>query len=82
MILPCRVKSASQRGNFGRKMIDRLRQRHGDLVPDVVIRDAVTVSESYEAREPLPLWVPRDAVTDDYRHALAWALENDVFTVS
>lgn len=43
---------------------------------------AVTVSESYEAREPLPLWVPRDAVTEDYRHAVAWGLDNDVFTVS
>ena len=76
MILPCRVKAASQRGLHGREMLARLRERHGPLVADVEIREAVTVSEAYAAREPLPLWVSRDPVMDDYREALAWALDS------
>ncbi|SEP53700.1 MULTISPECIES: ParA family protein [Amycolatopsis] len=79
MILPCRVKASSQRGKFGQEMLDRLRKRHGEIVPDVEIREAVTVSEAYNGREPLPMWVPRDPVTDDFRNSLAWAFENGVF---
>jgi cellulose biosynthesis protein BcsQ len=70
-----------QMGNFGRKMLDRLRTRHRPIVPDVEIRKAVTVREAYYAREPLPLWVPNAPVTNDFRLALAWAFENGVFTI-
>ncbi|WP_084506176.1 ParA family protein [Amycolatopsis sp. ATCC 39116] len=80
MILPCRVKAERQRGNHGREMLKRLHARHGSLVADVEIREAVTVNEAYTNREPLPLWVPKDPVTDDYRRALAWAFEHGVFS--
>lgn len=80
MILACRVKSERQRGNHGHEMLARLRTRHGDLVPDVEIREAVTVNEAYTNREPLPMWVPDSLVTDDYRHALAWSFEHGVFS--
>lgn len=80
MILPCRVKAKPQRGNHGNNMLDRLRQRHGPLIPDAEIREAVTVPEAYAGREPLPLWVPKDPVTDDYRHALAWCFETGAFS--
>ncbi len=80
MILACRVKPESQRGNHGRQMLARLRQRHGDLVPDVEIREAVTVQEAYTNREPLPMWVADSLVADDYRHSVAWAFERGVFS--
>lgn len=79
MILPCRVKAEKQRGRHGATMLARLRDRHGTLVPDVEIREAVTVPEAYTNREPLPMWVPKDPVTDDYWNSLAWAFENGVF---
>lgn len=80
MILACRVKGEIARGKHGAAMLTRLRERHGNLVPNVEIREAVTVPESYTNREPLPMWVPKDGVTDDYWNALAWGFENGVFS--
>jgi cellulose biosynthesis protein BcsQ len=78
-IVPCKVKSGIQRGKHGQAMLDRLRERHGALVYPGEIREKVTVSEAYTNREPLPMWVPGDAATDDYWRALAWAFDRGVF---
>jgi cellulose biosynthesis protein BcsQ len=78
-IVPCKVKSGKSRGTHGQEMLNRVRERHGTLVYPGEIRETVKVSEAYTNREPLPMWVPEDAATDDYWRALAWAFDRGVF---
>ncbi|MFC7344876.1 ParA family protein [Saccharopolyspora griseoalba] len=82
MILVNRLKAENMRGRIGQMMLERLYERHGDLVPTGIhVRDAVSVTDAYYNREPLNLWVEKDKVTDDFRRALLWALNTGgIFT--
>jgi cellulose biosynthesis protein BcsQ len=80
IVLMCRLKAGNQKGRIGNKMLNRLKERHGPIVADTAVRDVVTVSEAYYNREPLPMWVPDDDVTNDFRRALIWAFAQGVFS--
>lgn len=80
MIMLNRLESKIKRGTFGQGILDRLEARYGSIVPSVGVRDAVVVKGAYYNREPLPMWVPDDAVTEDYRWIMLWMLERGIFS--
>lgn len=42
------------------------------------VRDSVRVPEAFAHSTPLPIWAPREGVTDDYRAVLSWLADKGV----
>lgn len=78
-IIPSRIKPV-QAGKFYVEMYERLRENFAPLVTPPV-REAVTASESFSAREPLLIWVPDAQVTDDQERIIDWMVEQGVVVI-
>ena len=68
VILVCRV---DRRTNLARDVVERLRERFGDLVLDTVIRENVRLREAWSFSQPITQYAPRSAGAADYRAAAA-----------
>jgi chromosome partitioning protein len=78
-VVPCIVPPARD-SKRSQELLDGLRSKppFADLVTPPVRRTTARVGESYAARIPLPLFYPREPVTQDYRDVLAWLHEHEV----
>jgi chromosome partitioning protein len=65
-VLVCRVDS---RTNLSRDVVERLRQRFGDLVLETTIRETVRLREAWSFSKPITLYAPRSNGAEDYRAA-------------
>lgn len=63
-ILACRV---DVRTNLSREVVSRLRNRFGDLVFNVVIRENVRLAEAPSFQQPITTFAPTSTGTEDYR---------------
>lgn len=79
-IIPARCRPRRD-GQFYDEVITDLEnsKEYGPIVTPRV-REAVVVPESFKEREPLPLYVPNDAVTKDHKVVLDWLDKNGVTT--
>lgn len=68
------------RGGGGRLYKD-VSQGISDAYDDLAapaVRDSVRVPEAFAHSTPLPVWAPKEPVTDDYRAVLSWLTDRDV----
>jgi cellulose biosynthesis protein BcsQ len=81
-IIPVRCRPKRD-GQFYDEVITDLESsdEYGSIVTPRV-REAVVVPESFKQREPLPLYVPNDAVTKDNKAVLEWLDERGVTSTS
>ena len=63
-ILAVRVDS---RTNLARDVVDRLRERFGDLVLETVVRESVRFREAWSFGKPITTYDPRGTGAEDYR---------------
>lgn len=63
-ILAVRVDS---RTNLARDVVDRLRERFGDLVLQTVVRESVRFREAWSFGKPITTYDPRGTGAEDYR---------------
>ncbi len=63
-ILPCRVDN---RTRHAREVVDQLRQRFGALVYETVVRENVRLAEAPSFGEPITVYDPSSAGSEDHR---------------
>ena len=71
-ILVCRTDA---RTNLSREVVERLRERFGELVMNTVIRETVRLREAWSFAQPVTTYDPRGRGAEDYRAASAELLE-------
>lgn len=71
-ILPCRVDT---RTNLSKDVVERLREKFGDLVLKTVIRENVRLREAPSFSEPITLYDTKSTGAEDYRSAAEELLE-------
>ena len=71
-ILVCRTDA---RTNLSREVVERLRERFGELVMNTVIRETVRLREAWSFAQPVTTYDPRGRGAEDYRAAAAELLE-------
>lgn len=71
-ILVCRV---DLRTNLAQDVLDRLRERFGDLVMQTTIREGVRLRECPSFRAPITTYAPTSHAAEDYRSAAAELLQ-------
>ena len=73
-IVPCEVPAS---GRLYAEGVQLLEQHYPTLVTPSV-RRTIKVPEAHAEAIPVPLWVPNEPVTADYRLVLAWLIERGV----
>lgn len=63
-ILACRVDS---RTNLSREVVEKLRERFGDLVLETTVRETVRLREAWSFSEPITVYDTRSTGAEDYR---------------
>lgn len=73
-ILACRVDA---RTNLSKDVVDRLRERFGDLVLKAVVRENVRLAEAPSFGKPITAYDPRSAGAEDYREVAGEILKRE-----
>jgi len=73
-VLVCRTDS---RTNLSKDVVERLRERFGDLVLKTTIRETVRLREAWSFSKPVTLYAPRSSGAEDYRAAAAELLRRE-----
>lgn len=71
-LLVCRTDS---RTNLSKDVVEKLRERFGDLVLKTTIRETVRLREAWSFSKPVTLYAPRSPGAEDYRRAAAELLK-------
>ncbi len=67
-IVPCRV---DLRTNLSREIVQRLRERFGDVIFDSTIRENVRLAEAPSFEQPITTYAPHSTGASDYRAVAA-----------
>lgn len=76
-VVPCMVPTGSSAGSIYQDGMSFLTEAYGDRTAPVV-RKSVRVPEAQSHGVPLPVYAPREGVTDDYRAVLAYLEEKGI----
>jgi len=74
-VVPVMVRGGG--GRLYKDVSQGISQAYDDLVAPAV-RDSVRVPEAFAHSTALPVWAPKEGVTDDYRAVLSWLADRGV----